>query len=167
MKILVCPKGIIEVVVNGKNHKIVGMSPNAERGYLVVSGKDVEELLKREGYEIFDISIYSGSPENLPSGIKEVIEKHREEIIKEEPPQKVQSESNVSTDIKYGASPNLPTPVFMPAAWTAANNLNYPVTLTYNDTDGKAISFVFTQDYTILPCTWCRFKYWLRNKFQQ
>ena len=167
MKILVCPKGIIEVVVNNKSQKIVGMSPSAQRGYLVVSDEDAKELLTREGYEIVDISQYSSTPENLPSGLKEIIEKHQGQITKEEPEQnETSSESNIPVDVQHETI-STPIPVFMPAVWTGDNIHNYPVTISYSDRDGNATSFVFTQDYTIHPCTWCRFKYWLRNKFRR
>ena len=165
MRIIICPKGILDVAGKSKSYKIVGMSPIAGRGYIVVSDEDAKELVKLNDYEPVDISSYAGNPENLPSGLKEIIEKHLENIPVEELAEETQVESNTTVEVSHETS--IPIPVFAPVVWTTSRDFNYPVTLTYNDVDGNPNSFIFTKDYTIRPCTWCRVKYWLRNKFRR
>ena len=74
-------------------------------------------------------------------------------------------EAPISEISNYESSTsNVPIPVFVPAVWTTASDSNWPVTLTYLDTQGNAHSFVFTQDYTIRPCWLCQIKNWFKYR---
>lgn len=112
MKILMCPLGVFASNVNSNVYRIVGMSSQAERGYVAVSEVDADELLKREGYELVDISKYKGAPANLPVGLKELVEKHSESIAKETPTQEIQVSLEDEDDINESTLPTdlIPNP---------------------------------------------------------
>ncbi len=159
MKLLLCPKGHVGVGVKGIVVS-VDRADNEERGYALVRDDVAEDLLKQEGYEIVD-------PKSYPRDINLLYNKVRKTLGQESLQALLGGFSEPASNIDDTTSTiNIPTPVFIPFIWTDANESNWPVTITYADVYGNPNSFVFTKDYTLQSCVWCRFKYWLRNKFR-
>lgn len=160
MKLLLCPTGRIGVGVNRQLIHIDLVGGAETRGYALVRDDVANELLKKEGYEIVDPNLYPRDIHVLYSHVRKTLRKESLDDLLAGV-----TESNTSNDKAYSST--VPIPVFVPAVWTSSSDTNYPVTVTHGDTQGNTISFTFTEDYTLHPCAWCRFKYWLRNKFRR
>jgi len=159
MKLLWCPKGFIGVMSKGVLI-YVDVSENTERGYALVRDEIAEDLLAKGGYEIVDPAAYPGDLKKLYEKVKKTLNgESLDDFIKG-----VESAIGNDTDFTSGSNLDIPTPVFIPTIWTTADSSNFPVTITYGDTQGNPNSFVFTKDFTIRPCFLCRIKYWIRNR---
>ena len=160
MKLLLCPKGFSGVVSLGVR-VYIDVAGNEQRGYALVRDDVAEDLLKKEGYEIVDPKSYPRDINALYTKVRKTL---RQESLHELLNEFSEPTSNIDADSTGEASTNIPTPVFIPTIWTTADSSNFPVTITYGDTQGNPNSFVFTQDFTIRPCLLCRIKYWIRNR---
>lgn len=160
MKLLLCPPG--HVAVGVKNLLIyIDRASNEKRGYALVRDDIAADLLTKPGYEVVD-------PKSYPRDIKVLYVKVRKTLGQESLHELLnefsEPASNLDADNIEETGSNIPNPVFIPTIWTTADSANFPVTITYNDTQGNPNSFVFTQDSTIRPCLLCRIKYWIRNR---
>lgn len=163
MKLLRCPKGYVGVV--SKDIQIpIEIVESGERGYALVCDDVAEDLLKREGYEIVDPKSYPRDINALYAKVRKTLGRESLEALLNGFSEPI---SNIDDNSTYFTSTtDIPTPVFIPSVWTTANDSSWPVTITYGDVQGNTVSFVFTKDYTLHPCAWCRFKYWIRSKFR-
>lgn len=156
MKLLLCPKGYKGIGVKGAILPIERIGTE-ERGYALVRDEIAEILLSNdEGYERVN-------PSDYPRDLKTLYE-NTKRFLDEESLDDFINEANSRTDSTPETGVSIPTPVFIPTVWTTDSALNYPVTITYGDTQGNPNSFVFTQEFTIRPCLLCRIKYWIRNR---
>jgi len=160
MKLLLCPKGFIGVM--SKSVLIyVDVSENGERGHALVRDEIAEDLLAKGGYEIVDPAAYPGDLKKLYEKVKKTLNgESLEDFINGVESVITRPDTNFTSESRV----TIPTPVFIPTVWTTDSASNYPVTITYGDTQGNPTSFVFTQDFTIRPCLLCRIKYWIRNR---
>lgn len=155
MKLLLCPKGHTAAVVF---RKLIHFEPNGveARRYVLVKDAVAVELLKQEGYNVVD-------PKTCPRDLRVLYEASKKVLGGES----LESLTGKISPAKTATRATIPNPVFMLASWTTATASNYPAKITYADTQGNPLSFVFTEDDTLHLCAWCRFKYWLRNKFRK
>ncbi len=160
MKLLLCQKGHVAIGVKGRVIHIEVVT-NGGRGYALVCDEMAKRLIKNEGYEIVDPASYPRDINVLYNSVRKTLRKESLQALLDGISEPISIDTD-PTDIS-----GVPIPVFIPSVWTAANDSNWPVTMTYGDTQGNPVSFVFTQDFTLHPCAWCRFKYWLRSKFRR
>ncbi len=161
MKLLLCPKGYLGVRVKNISVYIDLVGGDENRGYALVCDAIADDLLKKPDYEIVDPSFY-------PRDIDRLYDKVRRTLKQESFPEFLAGVSKTTIKSSSLKDADIPTPVFIPAAWTKTDVKNWPVALTYTGADKSTSSFVFDEDSTLpRPCVWCRFKYWLRNKFRR
>lgn len=163
MKLLLCPKGYKAIGVKGLVLPIECIHTE-KRGYALVRDDIADKLLSNgEGYERV-------SPSDYPGDLKKLYENTKRFLDQESFDDFINGvESNIagkglSNDTNFTSESNvtIPTPVFIPTIWTTDDASNYPVTITYGDTQGNPTSFVFMQDDTIRPCWLCRIMNWIK-----